>query len=135
MAAIVPLCSVLPEEILEVVWDYLPARTRWTARKDTFECHYGELLADIPRIDAYLMLVVRHSRAYVFGLVMAHKRRQFYQLRRWTDNRRELHASYLACLRAHARLHGSYACLALAQDPETRNRPRAVGRHRDTWTV
>jgi hypothetical protein len=134
MTATVPLCSVLPPEILEVVWDYLPARTRWTARKDTFEAHYKELLHEIPRIDTYLALVIRRSRTYIFGLVMEHKRRQFYELRRWKAQG-SLHVSYLAYLRTYAQSHGSYACLALAKDPEARNRPRAVGRHRNTWTV
>ncbi len=134
MAVAVQLCRVLPPEILETVWSYLPDRTQWSAQKSEFEANYGQLLDGVPRLHSYLATVVRHSRSYIFGLVMVHRRRQYYQLRRWRVGG-ILYSSYLEYLRECARHHRSHACLALAQDPEPRKRPRGAIHHKNTWTV
>jgi len=138
------LCESLPAELVDAVWAMLPDRTRWTARKDTFEANYATLVNGIPKPDAYVRTLLRDSEcSYVFGLLMASHARRYARLRAWTVTKgalRGVHTTYLSYLRAYARLHNNGECLALAADPPSRQahpakRPRGRRARSKSWTT
>ena len=107
--------SGLPPELAQMVWDYLPLRTRATSCKSLFEKHYSELIGNIPRFEAYVLSLVRDgSCSYIFGLILERAYFRWMQMGRWVTHGGKhagVYETYIAYLAHHCRVANNPKCL------------------------
>ena len=141
------ICEVLPPELCEMVWKFLPLRTRATATKAAYEEHYHTLVQGIPRIGDYTISLIRNnSTPYVFGLLLNSKQEEWASLGRWKQWAGKYAGSYddyFSFLRHVCRRSANHQCLLVLQEAEVgpkggkrkriRSRPKHTKNKRQEW--
>jgi hypothetical protein len=116
------LCNVVPVEICEAVWGYLPLRAKATASRALFEAHYGELLQSVPRLRVYVDGLVKNTEAsFIFRLILQHRAAQWLEAGRWRDRSQSglfsgTYLDYLSYLAHCCRHYNNGACLLALQE-------------------
>ena len=109
------IVDIFPSEIVQMIWDFLPLRTRATSCKSLFETHYSDLIRYIPRFESYVIKVIRDtSSSYIFRLILEHRYDYWMQLGRWVTHGGK-HAgvwtSYISYLMYRCRAAKNHKCL------------------------
>jgi hypothetical protein len=109
------IADILPSELAQMVWDYIPLRTRATTCKSLFEKHYSELIGNIPRFEPYVLSLIRdESCSYIFRLIIERKFDHWMQLGRWVTHgwpHAGVYDTYISYLVHRCRVEPNPKCL------------------------
>ena len=141
------VCEILPFELCQLVWKWLPMRVRMTATKASYEEHYRLLVPSIPRIGDYVIRLLRDSStSYIFDMILGIKQNEWASLGRWKQWNGKYagtYDDYFAFLRHVCRENRNHKCLLSLQELEltpsggrkskARNRPKHTKNKREEW--
>jgi hypothetical protein len=109
------IADIFPSELAQMVWDYLPLRTRATSCKSLFEKHYSELIARIPRFEPYVLSLIQdESCSYIFRLILERRYAHWMQLGRWVTHGGKhagVYDTYISYLVHRCRVASNHKCL------------------------
>ena len=129
-------CEVLPLEILEIVWNYLPANLIGTLSKSFYvewKCHYlaanHKTHRDVANISKILRRQVLMNHTYTFSVCLEVRANSWLKMRPWKHNGNKF-TSFLHYLKAMCQHANRQQMTMLCRDAINRHESKKIPEHK-----
>lgn len=82
------LISLLPQEIKEIIYNFIPMEQKCYLTKNLFVDYYKKKIKNIPLYQSYIRYIIRNNHVFIFNLNLHNNYKHWFNLKNWNYNNR-----------------------------------------------